>query len=176
MNLNTYAAPANQSAVFEDFAAADCAHPLTESVLTDPFSFFWLINALWHAGSIAKYSLWYNIPDMETITKPVALTKVKTLAKNRFGNLVKAVVDIQKKIMTIDADLHSDEEAELLSRGSKQTNLWGINIYPDVPGNDFIEFDSMINVRPQSGNMTRGVDDPTIQQKIRSIVHRLITP
>lgn len=113
---------------------------------------------------------------MLVVTKPMPLSKVTTLTKNRFGNLIKAVIDIQKEIMAIDADLHSDEEAELLSRGSKQENLWGINIYPELTGDDFIEFDSMINVRPQSGNMTRGVDDPAMQKKIRLIVHRLIEP
>jgi len=110
---------------------------------------------------------------MEIVTQPIPLSRLKTLAKNRFGNLVKAVVDIHKGIIALDADLHSDEEAKLLSRGSKQEHLWGINLYPELSGDDFIEFDSMINLRPQSGNMTRGVDDPTIQKKIRSIIQRL---
>jgi len=35
----------------------------------------------------------------------------------------------------------------------------GINLYPDVDGEDWIEFDSMINLRPASGNRSRGVDD-----------------
>jgi hypothetical protein len=111
---------------------------------------------------------------MMVITKSIPLSKIKSLAKNRFGNLVKAVVDIHKEIIAVDADLHSDEEAELLSRGCKQENLWGINIYPELSGDDFIEFDSMINVRPQSGNMIRGVDDPMVQKKIRGIVRRLL--
>lgn len=139
------------------------------------FFLFRLIHALGHGVSISIFPVWYNIPHMKVITKPIPLSKVKTLAKNRFGNLVKAVIDIQKGIIVIDADLHSDEEAELLSRGSKQENLWGINLYPDLSDDDFIEFDSMINVRPQSGNMTRGVDSPTLRKKIRSITKRLIT-
>lgn len=112
---------------------------------------------------------------MEIIVKPIPLSKVKTIAKNRFGNIVKAVVDIQKGVMAIDADLHSDEEAHLLSLGSKQKDLWGINLYPELSVDDFIECDSMINVRPQSGNMTRGIDDPDVEKKIRSIIKRLIT-
>jgi hypothetical protein len=125
-------------------------------------------------GQLAATDMWYNTPDMMVITKPIPMSEVKTLTKNRFGNLIKAVIDVQKEILAIDADLHSDEEAELLSRGCKQENLWGINLYPELTGDDFIEFDSMINVRPQWGNMTRGVDDPAVQKKIRSIVHRLI--
>ena len=76
--------------------------------------------------------------------------------------------------MVIDASLHADEEAFLLSQGSDQTNLWGINLYPELNDCSFIEFDSMINLRPSQGNMTRGVDNPIIREKIFNIVHKLI--
>jgi hypothetical protein len=92
-----------------------------------------------------------------------------------FGNLVKAVVDIEKGIMAVNAELHSDEEALLLENGSKQENLWGINIYPDFFGqDDFIEFDSMINLRPSQNNRSRGVDNPDIRKKILEITSKLI--
>lgn len=76
-----------------------------------------------------------------------------------FGNLVKAVVDIDRKIMVIDAEMHSDQESLLLDNNSAQENLWGINLYPefstDAP--EFIEFDSMINIRPWQGNRTEAL-------------------
>lgn len=96
------------------------------------------------------------------------------MAKDLFGNMVKAVVDIDKKIMAVDGELHADEEALLLEHGSKQENLWGINIYPDMLENEWIEFDSMINLRPGQDNRTRGVDNPDIRQKIREIVNERI--
>jgi hypothetical protein len=99
---------------------------------------------------------------------------LRTMAERSFGNVVKAVVDIKKCIMAIDSDLHADEEAELLRYGSQQENLWGINLYPERDADDYIEFDSMINIRPGQDNMTRGVDNKTIQKKIKEIVHRLI--
>ncbi len=90
--------------------------------------------------------------------------------------MVKAVVDVEKKSMIIDADLHADEEAELLASGSFQKNLWGINLYPDLYGSDdFIEFDSMINLRPSQDNNSRGVDDLSVQKKIRTIVSSFIS-
>lgn len=97
------------------------------------------------------------------------------MAENRFGNMVKAVVDIQHRIMAIDAELHSDEEAILIEEGSRQIDLWGINIYPEFDKNDidFVEFDSMINLRPSQGNRSRGVDDPEIRKAIVSIVKDL---
>ena len=83
-------------------------------------------------------------------------------------------MDIEKGIMALDAELHADQEALLLEQGSAQENLWGINIYPDLPNEQRIEFDSMINLRPSFGNCSRGVDSPGIQKKIIEIVNKLI--
>lgn len=90
------------------------------------------------------------------------------------GEFLKAVVDIDKEIISIGAELHSDEEAQLLDEGSGQQNLWGINIYPDKEGEQRIEFDSMINIRPKQGNRTRGVNDPETKKKIIEVVNNLI--
>jgi hypothetical protein len=96
------------------------------------------------------------------------------MSHDRFGDLVKAVVDIAKGIMAVDGELHADEEALLLEQGSRQTDLWGINIYPELDDKDRIEFDSIINIRPSQGNRSRGVDDPAIQEKICQLVRRLV--
>src|SRR4051812_31557344 len=101
----------------------------------------------------------YFMP-IKLIEKQVDKSVLFETAKERFGDLVKAVVDIERKIMMIGAELHSDEEALLLEQGSRQQDLWGINLYPDKTGSDLIEFDSMINLRPSQGNMSRGVNDP----------------
>jgi len=66
---------------------------------------------------------------MQIINTPTSLESLKTYARQKFGNFVKAVVDIDRKIMAVDAELHADEESLLLENGSKQENLWGINIY-----------------------------------------------
>jgi hypothetical protein len=104
------------------------------------------------------------------------ISELKTMAEAMYGTLVKAVVDIRRKIMVVDAELHSDEEGMLLDDGSQQEDLWGINILPEFEKNDpnFVEFDSMINLRPAQGNRTRGVDDPEIRKSILSIVDGLI--
>jgi len=111
---------------------------------------------------------------MKIIKKPIALSKLNKIAKQRFGNMVKAVVDIDKETMAIDGELHADEEAFLIENGSKQNNLWGINLYPELKEKNFIEFDSMINLKPSTGNMTRGVNDPKIRKKITELVGKLI--
>jgi hypothetical protein len=111
---------------------------------------------------------------MKTIDKSITLGELRAMASHRFGDLVKAVVDVEKEVMAVDGELHADEEALLLEQGSKQTDLWGINIYPELKGNERIEFDSIINIRPSQGNRSRGVDDPVIKKKIRQIVQGLI--
>ncbi len=105
----------------------------------------------------------------------VSINEIKLMSENMFGDLVKAVVDIEKEIMVIDAELHADQEKVLLENDSRQENLWGINLYPDdFQDEDFIEFDSMINLRPSWGNRSRGVDDENIQQKIIEIVNKFV--
>ena len=98
------------------------------------------------------------------------------MAQNMFGNLVKAVVDVEQNKIAIDAELHSDEEALLLENGSSQQHLWGINLYPDVDRTsaDFIEFDSMINLRPSQNNRGRGVENEEIRNSIISIVNEWV--
>lgn len=114
---------------------------------------------------------------MQRVNAALSIFDLTKIASSRFGNMVKAVVDIEKQIMAIDEDLHADLEASLVEGGSKQHNLWGINLYPELyPGNEFIEFDSMINLRPSKGNMTRGVDDEQLRKKITDIVGALIFP
>lgn len=114
---------------------------------------------------------------MRLVKDSISLKKLDKLTKQRFGDLVKAVVDIEKKIMVIDGELHADEEALLVNKGSKQESLWGINLYPEFYGRkDFIKFDSMINVRPSQKNVSRGIKDEKIRKKIITIVNKLVKP
>ncbi len=107
---------------------------------------------------------------MLIITENISLDELKEMAAASFGNLVKAVVDTDKEIIAVDAELHSDLEALLLDNGSQQKNLWGINLYPEITGDEFIEFDSMINVRPSQNNRSRSVDNQVLREKIIAIV------
>lgn len=111
---------------------------------------------------------------MKILKNVVTIDEIKKIAQATFGDLVKAVVDIDRELVAIDAELHSDLEALFLEDGSKQGSLWGINFYPELEGEDFIEFDSMINLRPSQGNMTRGVDAKDIQAKILDVTNKWI--
>lgn len=112
--------------------------------------------------------------NIKIIREPITNEELKRVAESRFGNFVKAVVDVERGVMAIGGELHADEEVLLSEDGSKREHAWGINLYPEKSGDEFIEFDSMINIKPQHGNRSRSVDDPTIQEKIKSIVNKLI--
>lgn len=111
---------------------------------------------------------------MKIITQTLSLNDLKQMAAATFGNLVKAVVDVERELLAVDAELHSDLEALLLENGSKQKDLWGINLYPDIQEGDFIEFDSIINMRPSQNNRSRSVEDEGSRKKIFEIVTKRI--
>jgi hypothetical protein len=104
----------------------------------------------------------------------VSICELQKMATDTFGDLVKAVVDVRLAIMAIDAELHADEEALLIENSSDQNDLWGVNLYPEMEGTDFVEYDSMINLRPSRGNRSRSVDDPAVRNRIREIVADLV--
>ena len=112
---------------------------------------------------------------MKIIEEKLTFEELKQMAARTFGDFMKAVVDIDRELVAVDAGLHSDLEALLLEKGSKQENLWGINLYPKETGEGFIEFDSMINMRPARGNRSRGVEDPEVRLKITAVIAKRIS-
>jgi hypothetical protein len=113
---------------------------------------------------------------MRIVTEILKMAELKQMAAAGFGDMVKAVVDISGELIAVDAELHADLEALLLENGSKQKDLWGINLYPDLEATDFLEYDSMINIRPSQNNRSRGVDSAEIREKIAGIVAKRILP
>jgi len=111
---------------------------------------------------------------IKIIKEAISKEELSDIAKNQFGDFVKVVVDVEKEIMAIGGELHADEEALLIEQGSRQENLWGINIYPEKSEEEWIVFDSMINIRPSQNNKSRGVESLEIQRNIRDIVNKLI--
>lgn len=113
---------------------------------------------------------------MKIIKERVTLDELKELAHEQFLNVIKAVVDIEQKIMAVGGELHVDMEVLLMEEEhSKRNDTWGINLYLDKTGDDFIEFDSMINLKPSLGNNTRNVENSDIQEKIKVLVHKIVS-
>lgn len=108
------------------------------------------------------------------IDKPIPRTRLIEIAEEQFGDMVKAVVDVEKNLMAIGGGLHVDEESFLLERGSTQDNLWGINIHPtrDLP--EMVVFDSVINIRPRQDNPSRYVEDSAVRERVIAVVGDLV--
>jgi hypothetical protein len=112
--------------------------------------------------------------EIRVVRHTISRDELTEIAKQQFGDMVKAVVDVDRGIMAVGGELHSDEEAVLLDQGSQQRHLWGINLYPDKALDEWIEFDSMINVRPSAGNRSRYVESSEVRETITRIVNRLV--
>jgi Protein of unknown function (DUF5674) len=115
-----------------------------------------------------------GMPPPRIVREPLLRSELVSIASEQFGDMVKAVVDVERGIMALGGELHSDEEALLLDDGSSQGDLWGINVYPAAGEQDWIEYDSMINVRPSQGNRTRGVEDAGLRDTIQRVVNGLV--
>lgn len=105
----------------------------------------------------------------------ISVAELAEMAEKMYEGIVKADVDLAKNLLVVDMGMHADGEAYLLENGSKQADLWGINFHPDKYGTDeFLEFDSMINLKPSYGNRSRGVEDETIRRQILELVAGIV--
>lgn len=111
---------------------------------------------------------------LRIVRDAISRAELAAIAEGQFGDMVKGVVDVDRGVMAVGAELHADEESALLEDGSRQTALWGINLYPGESAEGFVEFDSMINVRPAQENRSRGVENEGLRTRIRDVVRRLV--
>ncbi len=114
--------------------------------------------------------------EIKIVKKSISREELLSIAQEGFGDVVKAVVDVEQGIMAVGGEFHADEEVLLMEQeGSKREHTWGINLYPAERGDGFVEFDSMVNLKPSFGNRSRIVQDSQTQKNIRNIVERLVT-
>ena len=112
---------------------------------------------------------------MLILERPISRAQLKEYAANTFGDMIKCVADVDMGLLAIDAGLHADLERMLLENGSQQASLWGFNLYPDETGEEFIEYDSLINIRSWQGNPSRDVLSQDVREKIAGIVGEFIS-
>lgn len=112
--------------------------------------------------------------EIKIIKEKIRKEELANIVKENYGDMTKAVVDIEKKIMAIGGELHADANEVLIKNGSSQKDVWGINIHPDKPGGQQIIFNSLINIRPSADNRSLGVESKEIRERIIEIVNNLI--
>ena len=111
---------------------------------------------------------------MQILEEPIKLSELKLMAEKMFGNLVKGVVDIERGVVAVDGEMHSDLAEVLVVSGSQGINLWGFDVYPEETTNAWLEFDSMINLKPLANNRIRGIADPIIREQAEAIIKKFI--
>ena len=105
---------------------------------------------------------------MQILQTAITRAELTALAENTFGDMIKCVADVKQGLLALDAELHADLERLLLENGSAGEDLWGFNLYLEEEGDDFIEYDSLINIRSWQGNPTREVLDKDVRERIAS--------
>ncbi len=116
-----------------------------------------------------------KLNQIRILSEPIGRDEAREIGKPWYQELVKGVVDIDQGLIALGGEYHMDANVILIANGSKQSNVWGFNIYPDQTGDDFIEYTSLINIRPAVGNRTMVVEDEGIRNAMRDIIERLIS-
>ncbi len=104
------------------------------------------------------------------VEKSVPAGELRELAKEFYYPMIKGVVDIEKEIVAFGGEYHIDANQKLIEQDSEQKNIWGFNVYLDRPRNDWIEYISLINIRPTQGNAGMEISNPGIRDRMKKIV------
>lgn len=108
------------------------------------------------------------------IKEPIRIDEAKEIAREFYQIMVKGVVDVERGIVALGGEYHIDANNRLIEEGSSQSNLWGFNIHFDKLSDDWIEYRSLINIRPATGNRSVLIRDEDLQRRVREVVEALI--
>jgi hypothetical protein len=114
------------------------------------------------------------IPEIVIVQERIDLDVLRTLVARHFEDMVKFVVDLERRVAAVGGELHADEETLLLEHGSLQQNLWGANYYPGRGPDGCIEFTSLINIRPSQDNRSMEIQSEEVRARVRELAYRLI--
>jgi hypothetical protein len=114
-----------------------------------------------------------NLADVVVLEQRIEAAVLRRLVE-RFEDMVKFVVDVERGVIAIGGEMHSDAEEVLLESGSRQADLWGANYYPGRGRESCIEFTSFINIRPSAGNRGMEVQDEALRARVRAITFALV--
>lgn len=113
-------------------------------------------------------------PNIVIVDRRLDRSELARLVRAHFEDMVKYVVDIERRIAAVGGELHADAERLLLEAGSRQADLWGANYHPGKGPEDCIEYTSLINIRPAQGNRSMLIGDPQIRERVREATFALI--
>jgi hypothetical protein len=108
------------------------------------------------------------------VTESISVDDLKTLAQKSYGHLIKGVVDIEREVVAFGGEWHIQANMKLSEKGSSQADCWGFNVVFDLPKDSWIEYKSLINIRPLSGNRNIEVQDDKIRERMKKIINKKI--
>ncbi len=112
--------------------------------------------------------------DILILTRRIDPEELRRLIREGFRDMTKYVADIERGVIAIGGNLHTDAEELLLQGGSRQADLWGANYYPGRGREACIEFSSLINIRPAQGNTGMEVENPSARDRLRALTFALV--
>jgi hypothetical protein len=115
-----------------------------------------------------------NAPEIVVIDRRIDSAELARLVDLFFGDMVKYVVDVERRVAAVGGQLHADAEQRLLEAGSRQADLWGANYYPGRAPDDCIEFTALINIRPAQGNRSMLIVDAAVRERVRELTFALL--
>ena len=111
---------------------------------------------------------------IQIITEKITRAEVKKIGGEWYPDMVKGVVDVKREVIALGGEYHMDANHVLLADGSEQRNVWGFNIYPDRTDGGWIEFRSLINIRPAQGSRSMVLKDVVLCGQMRAVIEKLI--
>lgn len=112
--------------------------------------------------------------EVKIIKNKISQGELMKIAQEGYVSLVKAVVDIERKIVALGGEWHSEGQEELIKNGSSSKGTWGVNIFMGKPKETRIEFVALMNLKPFYGHRSMEITDELLKQKIQKIIDQLI--
>jgi hypothetical protein len=112
---------------------------------------------------------------IEIIKEKINREYLKKFLDRPFKEVVKFVVDVEKGLIALGGELHSDAQELLIEQGSDGQNLWGGSIFLSENGKKtIIEYSALINIKPSQKNFSMDIKTQNIREKIRSVLKKFI--
>jgi hypothetical protein len=108
------------------------------------------------------------------LTRRAEPSVIAGLLGRPFPDMIKFVVDLERRRVAVGGELQADAEAVLIEAGSRQDALWGGNDFPGVGEGECIEYTSLINIRPSAGNPSMTVVSAGVRSRMREIVFEIV--
>ena len=112
--------------------------------------------------------------DIKILDHKIKTEEVKKLADFWYGSMIKGTVDIELERVALGGDYHIESSEILTGSGSKFEDVWGFNIRFEENKDGSLEFDSMVNIKPNFGNRSRGINSEETIKKATEIIYKFI--